>query len=103
MDNDQRPPSFTVRKMAIAVLFPVAHFYYCIECENELSEWIMEQSPGNPTACPHCNCPIEAEHIAQAQRETKTGFLLSIGCFGSLFLVPAAIAAVIWLVNTARQ
>jgi hypothetical protein len=44
----------------------------------------------------------QSEHIAQAQRETKIGCLLSLAAFAAMFLVPAAFVAVMWLIYGPR-
>jgi len=57
----------------------------------------MKQSPDRPSACPKCDLSIKAQHIAQAQRESKIGCLLTLIAFASWFLIPAAIVIVIRL------
>ena len=97
MQDETRPSPFIVYKSSIGFI-PVDRSYYCIACEQDISLWVLKQPRDEDTACPHCGMPIDAEHVAQAQRETKFGCLLSIVALASLFLIPAAIAVVtVWL------
>lgn len=102
MEDGKPSPAFIVIKMTIAGFVPTGRLYYCIYCEQDLSDWVMKQSPDEPAACPHCEVPIEAAQISQAQRETKIGCLLSLVGFASLLLIPVAIAAVLWLMYAPR-
>lgn len=97
--TDHELSPFLVYKTTMLGFVPVGRLYYCIRCEQELSEWVMKQPADESSACPHCHYPIQAEHIAQAQRETKVGCLLSLLGFASLFLIPAAIIAVTLLLS----
>ena len=102
MEDGKLRPAFIVVKMTIAGFVPAGRLYYCVHCEQDLSDWVMKQSPDEPSACPHCEIPIAAEQIFQAQRETKIGCLLSLVGFASLILIPAAIVGVLWLMHAPR-
>lgn len=102
MDPVDPKPAFIVYRMTIAGFMPSGRLFYCIRCQQDLSDWVMTQSRSETTACPHCEAPVDAEHIAQAQRETKMGCLWSLVGFACMLLLPAAFAALMWLLYGPR-
>ena len=102
MENGEPRPAFIVVKMTIAGFVPSGRLYYCSQCEHDLSDWVMTQSPDGASACPRCKVPIAGQQISQAQRETRNGCLLSLVGFALLLLIPAAIVAVLWLMYAPR-
>jgi DNA-directed RNA polymerase subunit RPC12/RpoP len=103
MDKGDSAPAFIVYKVTMSGVVPLARYYHCAGCERDLSKWIMQQTPGEASACPHCEIPIDAQQIAQAQRETKMGCFYTIASIALLFFGLVALVAVIWLVTGLRR
>jgi len=99
MDDPTRVPAFNVYRATIGGLIPLARFYTCIYCEQDLTDWVMQQSPGQPSACPNCEVDIDEKDIAQAHRDTKFGCLWTLVGVASVIMVSAAIVGVLWLVT----
>ena len=96
-------PAFSVYQVTMGGVILLTCYYSCIHCEHDLTDWVMKQSPSEPSACPNCEVRIDERDIAKAQRDAKREplwTLVSIVCF---FLVLAGITGVIWLVTGPRQ
>jgi hypothetical protein len=89
MDDRTRVPAFTVHRMTLGGLIPLARYYYCIHCEHDLTDWVMKQSPSEPSTCPNCEVRIDERDIARAQRNTKLGCLWTLVSIACLFLITA--------------
>lgn len=99
MDDHMRVPAFNVHKVTLGGLIPLARYYHCIYCDHDLSDWVMQQSPSEPSACPNCEVPIFEKDISQAQRDTKLGCLWTLVSIALLILIFAGTAGVIWLIT----
>jgi DNA-directed RNA polymerase subunit RPC12/RpoP len=99
MDEDLHVPAFIVHRVTFGGLIPLARYYYCIHCEHELTDWVMQQSPSESLACPNCEARIDARDIAQAQRDTKLGCLWTPVSIACLVTALAAVVGVVWLLT----
>ncbi len=99
MEDQPRVPAFNVHRVMLGGLIPLARYYNCIHCDQDLTDWVMQQSPGEPATCPNCAARVDERDIARAQRDTKLGCLWTVGSIACLLLGFAAVVAIIWLVT----
>jgi DNA-directed RNA polymerase subunit RPC12/RpoP len=97
MDDQSHVPAFSVHRVTLGGLIPLARYYNCMRCDHYLTDWVMKQSPSDPSTCPNCEVRIDERAIAQAQRDTKLGCLWTLASIAGLILAAAAIVVVIWL------
>ncbi len=81
MDDQTRVPAFNVHRVLLTGLIPLARYYNCIYCDHDLSDWVMKQSPTEPSFCPNC----------------EAWTLVGIAC---LLVVFAAVVGVIWVLSS---
>ena len=99
MDDHTGVPAFSVYRVTYGGLIPLARYYHCTRCEHDLTDWVMKQSPSEPSTCPNCEVRIDEKDIAQAQRDTKLGCLWTLVSIAGLILAAAAIVGVVWLLT----
>jgi hypothetical protein len=102
MDDDTETPSFTVHRVTFGGLIPLARYYNCTRCERDLTDWVMKQSPSEPSSCPNCKVRIGERDIARAQRDTKLGCLWTFVSIAGLVLASAVVVGVVWLLTDPR-
>ena len=95
-------PTINVYRVQLGGVIPLTRYYYCIYCEHELTDWVMEQSPSEPSTCPNCQAHIAEKEIAQAQRDTKYGCVWTLVSIVGLILASAAAVGVAWLFTGPR-
>lgn len=100
MDDQTRVPAFSSHRVLLAGLIPIARYYNCNYCDHDLSDWVMQQSPSEPSTCPNCEVRIDERDIAQAQRDTKLGCLWTLVSIACLLFGFAAVVGIIWLVTS---
>jgi hypothetical protein len=96
MHDQSQEPAFHVHRVMLGGLVPLARYYNCIRCDHDLTDWVMEQSPGQPS-CPNCEARIDEKDIAQAQYDTKFGCLWTIASIAGIILATAGLVGIIWL------
>jgi hypothetical protein len=94
-------PTINVYRVELGFI-PLTRYYHCVYCEHDLTDWVVEQPPGEPSACPNCEGHIAARDIAQAQRDTKYGCLWTIASIVGFAIAAAAAVGVIWLFTGPR-
>ena len=95
LEHGEARPAFVVHKAELGFL-PIGRFCYCALCEEDLTNWVEKQAPDKTASCPRCGAQIEAAQIAEEQRQTRIGCLLSFA--GALvFLLPIVFAVAMWL------
>ena len=97
MDDQSHVPAFGVYQVTLGGLIPLTRYYNCIHCEHDLTDWVMKQSPSEPSTCPNCEVGIDESDIAQAQRDNKFGCLWTLASIAGLLLATAALVGIIWL------
>jgi DNA-directed RNA polymerase subunit RPC12/RpoP len=97
MDDKTQEPAFSVHRVTIGGLIPLARYYNCIRCDQELTDWVLKQSPAESSACPNCEARIDERDIAQAQRDTRLGCVWTLVGVASVLLVTIALVGIIWL------
>ena len=96
LDDHSRMPSFNIHRVTFGGLIPLARYYNCIHCDQNLTDWVMKQSPSEPSTCPNSQIRIDEGDIARAQRDTKLGCLWTLASIAGLILAMAAIVAIVW-------
>jgi DNA-directed RNA polymerase subunit RPC12/RpoP len=94
MDDRTRMSAFSVHRTTLLTIIPLAHFYGCIRCGHDLTDWVLKQSPDAPTACPNCAVRIDANNIAAAQQDTRLGCLRTLVGVVAFLLIGAAVVAI---------
>ena len=100
--EDPQAPAFRVHQATMCGFIPLARYFSCARCERELTDWVMKQSVGEPSACPNCEVRIGEKDLAQAQRDTKLGCLRTLVAIVCGFLALAAAVGVAWLMTDPR-
>ena len=97
MDDHTHAPAFSVERVLLCGLIPIARYYSCIHCGQDLTDWVMSQSLSEPSTCPSCEVEINERDIARAQRDTKFGCLWTLVSIVWLVLGFVALAGVVWM------
>jgi hypothetical protein len=99
MEDHAPAPAFSVNRVLLCGLIPIARYYNCIHCGHDLTDWVKTQSLSEPTSCPNCKAGIDKRSIAQAQRDAKLGCLWTLVSIACLLVGFAAVVGVIWLMT----
>lgn len=101
-DDDADANGLSVCRVTFGGLIPLTRYYYCPRCEQDLTDWVMTQSPSERSACPNCELGIGAPDIARAQRDTKLGCVWTLASIVGLLLAAAIVVGVVWVLTDPR-